>query len=154
MVAKDGCHPIQCPVRNTIIHRKKNRTFYKVGTLRCGIVPAAHGTELGGGGRGIKADSLKFLYQFRFIFHRDGEQPPSVMRVAKTGRAQTRRELVVQVIAGMTTAIEMGASVMSQPPPQESQLGQGGLLTEQLDEVVSLEPTDCRNNEFVKINIQ
>ena len=123
MVAEDGHHPIQCPARNTIIHRKKNRTFYKVGTLRCGIVPAAHGTELGGGGRGIKADSLKFLYQFRFIFHRNREQPPSVMRVAKTGRAQTRRELVIQVIAGMTTTIEMGASVMAQTPPQERQLG-------------------------------
>ncbi|SVB98844.1 uncharacterized protein METZ01_LOCUS251698, partial [marine metagenome] len=32
------------------------------------------------------------------------------MRVAKPGRAQARRELVVQVIAGMTTTIEMGAS--------------------------------------------
>ena len=58
------------------------------------------------------------------------------------------------MIAGMTTTIEMGAPVMSQTPAEERQLGQGGLLTEQLDEVVSLEPTDCRNNEFVKINIQ
>ena len=95
MVAEDGCHPVQCLVRNTTIHRKKNRTIHKVGALRCGIVSAGHGTELGGGGRGIKADRLKFLYQCRFIFHRNREQPPSVMRVAKTGRAQTRRELVV-----------------------------------------------------------
>ena len=74
------------------------------------------------------------------------------MRVAKSGRAQTRRELVVQVIAGMTTTIEISAPVMSQTPAEERQLGQGGLLAEQLDEVVSLEPTDCGNNEFVKIN--
>ena len=65
------------------------------------------------------------------------------MGVAKAGRAEARWELVVQVIAGMTTTIEIGVPVMSQTPPQESQLGQGGLLTEQLNEVVSLEPTDC-----------
>jgi len=76
------------------------------------------------------------------------------MRVAKSGRAETRWELVVQVITGMTSIIEMGAPVIPQTPPQESQLGQGGLLTDQLDEVVSLEPTDCRNNELVIINFQ
>ena len=154
MVTEDGCHPIQYLIRDTTVHRKKNRAFHKISALWCGLVPAGHGTELGGGDRGIKANSPKFMYQFRFIFHQNREQPPCVMRVVKTGRAQTRRELVVQVIAGMTTTIEMGAPVMPQPPPQESQLGQGGLLTEQLDEVVSLEPTDCRNNKFVKINIQ
>ena len=154
MVAEDGCHPIQYLVRNTTIHRKKNCSFHKAGTLRCGIVPAGHGAELGGGERGIKADGLKFLYQCRFIFHRNREQPPSLMRVAKSGRAQTRRELVVQVIAGMTTNIEICAPVMSQTPAEERQLGQGGLLAEQLDEVASLEPTDCRNNVLIKINIQ
>ena len=55
------------------------------------------------------------------------------MRVAKTGRAQTRWELVVQVITGMTTTIEMGASVIPKTPPKESQLGQGGLLTDQIE---------------------
>ena len=120
MVAEDGCHPIQNLVWDAIVHRKKNRSFHKVGALRCGIILAGHGAELGGGGRGIKADGLKFLYQCRFIFYRNREQPPSVMRVAKSGRAQTRRELVIQVIAGMTTTIEMGASVMAQTPTQES----------------------------------
>ena len=74
------------------------------------------------------------------------------MRVAKAGRAEIRWELLIQMIAGMTTTIEICAPVMLQSPPKESQLGQGGLLAEQLDEVVSLESTDCRNNEFVKIN--
>ena len=76
------------------------------------------------------------------------------MRVAKAGRAEIRWELVIQMIAGMTTTIEISAPIMPQSPPKESQLGQGGLLPKQLDEIVSLEPTDCRNNEFVKINIQ